>query len=233
MSLLLDNEIRHDIIEFFPTILNKEIYFKLLEEINMNTLTINEPQVMDDNYLKKYSRWKVLLSVLKRLDSIDCDWNIMPQPSLHHMPFMYLEQPIPLLCDTVNNWDPKTKLKYFPVIPTRAMMMKKKKKKPLSNKKRLQLNPELVDKLTQLDQMTMTTQPVIQIMNTPPRDKVILNDTAKEIKLNTTHSKSLNTFLPQNKLDDFKFIQSCLKKKRSSNRTCELDNLRFQFDSSS
>lgn len=197
----------------------------------MNTLTMNEPQVMDDNYLKKYSRWKVLLSVLKRLDSIDCDWNIMPQPSLHHMPFMYLEQPIPLLCDTVNKWDLKAKLKYFPVIPTRAMMMTEEQ--PLLNKKRLlQLKPELVDKLTQFDQMTMATQPIIQRMNTPPRDKVILNDTAKEIKLNTTHYKSLNTFLPQNKLDDFKFIQSCLKEKRSSNRTCELDNLRFQFDSS-
>lgn len=52
------------------------------------------------------------------------------------------------------------------------------------------------------------------------------------VDFSTSSSSPEKRFLPQRNLDDFKIIQSCLKKQQKPLRKqlCELDNARFNFD---
>ncbi|KAI9262526.1 hypothetical protein EDC94DRAFT_96306 [Helicostylum pulchrum] len=217
----LSSEIRHDIIELFPTLLNKEIYFKLVKEIHLPTTT---QEVLNNDIYQKEYRWKIHFSILKRLDSIDRDWNIRPQPLLHQLPILYLEQPINLFCNTVNKWNHKEKLTYFPMIET---IQEPQHEHFITRYMRaVQLSSTLVDTLNALDKLTMITNPVIN--HTTPIVSMDDNPTTPISAQNYT--SQFNTFLPQKKLDDFKVIQTCLKDNRRTTRVCELDNFRFQFD---
>ncbi|KAI8068804.1 hypothetical protein BDF21DRAFT_401660 [Thamnidium elegans] len=205
----LSSEIRHDIIELFPTLLNKEIHLP------------TDQEVLNSDIFQKEYRWKIHFSILKRLDSIDRDWNITPQPLLHQLPIIFLEQPINLFCNTVNKWNHKEKLKYFPMIQTIEDTQHDHFTRYL---KTVQLTNRLVDELNVLEQITMTINPVIDHTRI-----VFMDDDPTQIsKLNYT--SQFNTFLPQKKLDDFRIIQTCLKDNRRNTRVCELDNFRFQFD---
>lgn len=195
-----------------------EIYFKLVKEIHLPTTS--QEVLINDIYQKEY-RWKIHFSILKRLDSIDRDWNIKPHPLLHQLPILFLEQPINLFCNTVNKWNHKEKLTYFPMIET---IQETPHERFTHHLKTVRLSNTLVDNLSALDKLTMTTRPVINHARI-----VSMEDDPTRISAQN-HTSQFNTFLPQKKLDDFRVIQSCLKDNRKTTRVCELDNFRFQFD---
>lgn len=154
------------------------------------------------------------------MDSIDRDWSMMPVPLLHHMPDILLEPISLFLDDGIDTWDWK-KLNYFPIINTNTMFINSK---DILHSRRIELNHQIIDKLTLLEQLTTITS--------IPTNSMIVMNYSSLLRTEVSENKIQQEFLPQRNLKDYEIIQACLKdtSTRTNKRTCELDTLRFRFD---
>ncbi|KAK4513462.1 uncharacterized protein ATC70_005463 [Mucor velutinosus] len=127
--LLVDEETRTDVLDYFPAITNKKIYYQLLTQ----HIHYQDAQTFQDDisFLKESSlKWRVPLTVQKRLDMMDTDWNKLPS-TLHEMPNIYLQDLALFLDDSTtlsrllysanidsSTWQWQEKSKCFPLIET-------------------------------------------------------------------------------------------------------------------
>ncbi|KAL9559782.1 hypothetical protein MBANPS3_000257 [Mucor bainieri] len=140
--LIVDEEIRNDVLDYFPVITNKKIYYQLLTQhidyYHHYGEHNNKKQAFQDDtfFLNKSSlEWRVPLTVQKRLDMMDTDWNKSPfSTTLHELPNIYLQQDVSLFLDdssstqvskllyrtTIDSstWHWQEKSKCFPLIET-------------------------------------------------------------------------------------------------------------------
>ncbi|KAL9558789.1 hypothetical protein PS6_001118 [Mucor atramentarius] len=129
MPLVVDEETRTDVLDYFPVITNKEIYYQLLtQHIKYKHAQQNQAFQDDTSFLNEFSlKWRVPLTVQKRLEKVDTDWNKMPS-TLHEMPNIYLQDLALFLDDStsrllyskidLSTWNWQEKSKCFPLIET-------------------------------------------------------------------------------------------------------------------
>lgn len=191
----------------------KETYWFLLNSVDLQT----EMEEYNDAHIQTV--WRIPLTKLKRLDSMDRDWSMTSTPLLHHMPDILLE-PILFIEDTITpttSWDWQN-LSSFPIIETNPMTVKDDY---TEHSLKIQCEKRLLDKLVEWEQLTTTTE-TTQTNNAMIMDYATLLNSRVELR-QQWH------FVPTRDLNDFKRIQPCLKEKDSKTRICELDNLRFRF----
>ncbi|GAN08353.1 hypothetical protein MAM1_0200c07862 [Mucor ambiguus] len=129
---LVDEETRIDVFDYFPVITNKKIYYEILtQHIDYYDAQQNQTFQDDISFLKESSlEWRVPLTVQKRLDMMDTDWNKLPS-RLHEMPNIYLQDLALFLDDSTkvsrllyradidsSTWHWQEKSKCFPLIET-------------------------------------------------------------------------------------------------------------------
>ncbi|KAI9484199.1 MAG: hypothetical protein EXX96DRAFT_617143 [Benjaminiella poitrasii] len=223
--MYVDQDIRDEFLDYFPTLMDKKIYYKYAEQVNV--VMTKEKQGRSEMMNNCSTKWKLPLATLKRLDQVEYDWkkdimsfnDELPNLTLEPLFLLSLEESI-----QIDTWYWQDKSKSFPLIQLTAHTNSKPKQTDaVVHQEKIRIDSKVIDRLTLFDPQQQKQEEELSKLSQLYGIQLEFNNS------NANHPTSM----PQRDISYFQSLHktsSFNQKPMPTGRRCELDFARFNFD---